>query len=521
MISVTTLPVAVLLALTPAAPQTELPAVEHTPAKAPQQTGMHTGAAFLQLGALLALDAGWYEWQIELNKQDFDFARSFEGQWKRLATPAGHRFDDNDRYLNVGHAFMGAVYYQIARAHGGSLLQATLFNIAASTTWEVTVEHREVVSVNDQIVTGLGGVPIGEALFRASDVFARGKPTLRNRILMGVLSPMRVPALLRGEGAGSSGTYDAHGLDASVPHRFDLAFGATSGVAGSSARDVDSAWVANGRLDLEVIAAPLARVTDDGEAATRSAKLRGGEVSRFLVDWAGTTDRMRTFDLAARTMLFGRADSRRSMRGGAARLLGAASAFDVTYNRAGGVDDFFTVAHIAGPTADFAWSRDELALRAEASAYGDFAMVRPMAIGETSVAARGDMDGVKSTLSRFDYYYGWGGTAALRLEARYGAFRAGTSGEWNHVDSIEGLDRHQNAYVSPTGVPHEAVRDDSNLTDERLRARLFVEAPLPFVDDLRLGVAGDYTHRSGTWQAHDLADMRDDLRLGVTLGAAL
>jgi hypothetical protein len=83
-----------------------------------------------------ALDAGWYEWQIELNKQDFDFARSFSGQWRRLGSPAGYRFDDNDRYLNVGHAFMGATYYQIARANGASLLQATLFNIGASTAWE-------------------------------------------------------------------------------------------------------------------------------------------------------------------------------------------------------------------------------------------------------------------------------------------------------------------------------------------------------------------------------------------------
>jgi hypothetical protein len=522
MIAVTNLPLFVFLALTsPAAPDAELPALERVavPEAAPPE--LHLRNTLFQLGALLALDAGWYEWQIELNKKDFDFARSFDGQWKRLASPAGHRFDDNDRYLNVGHAFVGANYYQIARANGGSLLQSTLFNLGASTAWELVVEHREVLSVNDQIVTGIGGVPIGEALFRASDIFARGKPTFRNRLLMGILSPMRIPAWLLGDGPTPSGRYDAHGLDASVPHRFDLAIGATTGVAGSAHRDADSAWVANGRLDLEVIATPLARVDADGEAASRSASLRGGEISRFVVDWAGTADRMRAFDLTARTTLFGRADSRRSMRGGSARVLGAASAFELAYNNAGGVNDFFTLAHLVGPTADFAWSRDRLALRAEASAYGDFAMVRPMALGETSVSGRDDMEGVKSTLRRFDYYYGWGGTAALRLEAQYGAFRAGTSGEWNHVDSIEGLDRHQEAYVSPTGVPHEAIADDSNLTDDRLRARVFVEAPVPFTDDLRLGVAGDYSHRSGTWQAHDLADMRDDLRVGVTLSAAL
>lgn len=477
----------------------------------------HALPAFLQLGTLLALDAGWYEWQIELNKQDFDFARSFEGQWHRLASPAGYRFDDNERYLNVGHAFMGATYYQIARAHGGSLLVSTLFDIGASTAWEVGVEHREVVSVNDQIVTGLGGVSIGETLYRVSDVFAHGRPTIRNRIFMGLASPMRMATWLSGEAPTGSGSYDRHGLDATVFHRFDFALGGTAGVATSVADD--AAWVANGRLDLEVIAAPLAQPSEDGAETVRRARLHGGEISRLVVDWAGTGQAMRAFDLTTRTTLFGSVDSRRTGETASMRALGAASAFELSYDRAGGVDDFFTLCHLLGPSADLAWSRQQLGLRAEVSAYGDFAMVRPMAIGAGSVATT--MDGAKSTLERFDYYYGWGGTAAVRLEASYGAFRAGTAAEWNHVDSIEGLDRHQDAYVSPTGASHAAITDDSNLTDDRLKARAFLEAPVPFVEAVRLGVAGDLTHRTGTWSAHDLSDTRDDLRVGVTVTTSL
>jgi hypothetical protein len=519
MTPITILP-ALLLVGAPAAPTDDVQVAHRAAVLDEAPDAFHARAAFLQLGALLALDAGWYEWQIELNKQDFDFARSFDGQWHRLTTSAGHRFDDNDRYLNVGHAFMGATYYQIARAHGGSLLTSTLFDIGASTAWEVGVEHREVVSVNDQIVTGLGGVSIGETLFRVSDVFARGKPTVRNRVLMGLLSPMRLPAWLMGDAPHGSGSYDRHGLDGSVFHRFDLALGGTAGVAAAAtAPAADTAWVANGRLDLEVVAAPVAAASDDGTETTRRARLRGGEISRLVVDWAGTGQAMRAFDLTTRTTLFGRVDSRRDLRGGSMRALGASSAFELAYNNAGGVDDFFTLAHLAGPSADLAWARDRWGLRAEASAYGDFAMVRPMAIGAGSVAQM--MEGAKSTLERFDYYYGWGGTAALRLEASYGAFRAGTSAEWNHVDSIEGLDRHQQAYVSPTGVPHAAITDDSNLTDDRLKARAFVEAPVPFAEAMRLGVAGDLVHRSGTWEAHGLEDARDDLRVGFTVTTSL
>jgi len=52
---------------------------------------------FLQLGTLLALDDRLVRVADRAHKQDFDFARSGLGQWKRL-TGSGYRFDDNDRY---------------------------------------------------------------------------------------------------------------------------------------------------------------------------------------------------------------------------------------------------------------------------------------------------------------------------------------------------------------------------------------------------------------------------------------
>jgi hypothetical protein len=73
----------------------------------------------------------------------------------------------------------------------------------------------------------------------------------------------------------------------------------------------------------------------------------------------------------------------------------------------------------------------------------------------------------------------------------------------------------------PHGASHAAITDDSNLTDDRLEARAFLEAPVPFAEAVRLGVAGDLTHRTGTWSAHDLSDTRDDLRVGVTVTTSL
>ena len=134
--------------------------------------------AGLQIGAAMGVGAIWYQSQIELNKLDFDFDRTFSDQWRRLSTTSGYRFDDNNTTLNVGHAFMGSIYHQFARANGGSMAEALLFDFVTSSTWELTVEHREVVSINDTIVTSLGGVALGEGLFQMGEYFARSEPTV-------------------------------------------------------------------------------------------------------------------------------------------------------------------------------------------------------------------------------------------------------------------------------------------------------------------------------------------------------
>ena len=111
--------------------------------------------AGFQIGAAMAAGAVWYQTEIELNKLDFDFDRTRSDQWQRLSTGAGYRLDDNNPTLNVGPAFVGSVYHQFARVNGGTMAEAMLFDFVTSSTWELTVEHREVVSINDTIITSL------------------------------------------------------------------------------------------------------------------------------------------------------------------------------------------------------------------------------------------------------------------------------------------------------------------------------------------------------------------------------
>ena len=101
--------------------------------------------------------------------------------------------------------------------------------------------------------------------------------------------------------------------------------------------------------------------------------------------------------------------------------------------------------------------------------------------------------------------------SAARLEAAYRKARAGMGVSYTLLDSIEGLDRHQNEYTSPTGIHHDALTRDQDLTDQRLKLRVYSEAPLP-IRAVTVGVSLDYQRRNGT--ADELERTANDVRLG-------
>jgi hypothetical protein len=172
--------------------------------------------------------------------------------------------------------------------------------------------------------------------------------------------------------------------------------------------------------------------------------------------------------------------------------------------------------HLIGPTADVTLYRGRATVRLASDLYPDFALVRPLALDERT--PREALAGTKSTLAAESYYYAVGLTTTGRVEASYRGLRAGLGAGFSTFNSIEGLDRHQHAYVSPTGIPHEAITNDVELTDDRLDLRLFSEAPLPLTD-VKLGVTLDYQRRAGTMG--DLQRTRSDVRLGLHASYAM
>lgn len=76
---------------------------------------------------------------------------------------------DTFRTNQLGHPYHGAIHYSIARANGLNFLESTLYSALGSLTWEIFLESIEP-SANDVIMNTLGGITLGELLFRTADL---------------------------------------------------------------------------------------------------------------------------------------------------------------------------------------------------------------------------------------------------------------------------------------------------------------------------------------------------------------
>jgi hypothetical protein len=86
-------------------------------------------------------------------------------------------FWDKDTYWTnlLGHPYHGAINYAVARANNLSVLESTLFTLLGSATWEIFLESRgdkdNPPSRNDIILNTIGGLALGDLLFKAANLF--------------------------------------------------------------------------------------------------------------------------------------------------------------------------------------------------------------------------------------------------------------------------------------------------------------------------------------------------------------
>lgn len=113
-------------------------------------------------------------------------------------------WDSDKMYTNLmEHPYHGMLYYNASRSNGMGFGVSSLYTVAGSLMWELTGEM-ELPSVNDFIATSLGGIAIGEASYRLSDLLLDDRTTGTSRMFRelgsALLNPMRgLTRLLTGE----------------------------------------------------------------------------------------------------------------------------------------------------------------------------------------------------------------------------------------------------------------------------------------------------------------------------------
>jgi len=98
--------------------------------------------------------------------------------------------DDNPYYINqLGHPVQGSVSFGAARSAGLGFWASTAYPFAASALWELAGET-ERPALNDQVTTTVGGIVLGEILYRASDWMRGDGRSLWRQAVATLLSPL-------------------------------------------------------------------------------------------------------------------------------------------------------------------------------------------------------------------------------------------------------------------------------------------------------------------------------------------
>jgi len=135
----------------------------------------------------------------------------------------GFEWDDNSFKTNqIEHPFHGAMYFSSARSSGLDFWESMIYPFVGSFMWEFVMETNRPSS-NDFIMTPLGGITLGEVLFRVSDLIndrnSSGFQKLIQQSFIFVINPVYGFNMITRKGFKQRTPYEKHYYD------FNLALG--------------------------------------------------------------------------------------------------------------------------------------------------------------------------------------------------------------------------------------------------------------------------------------------------------
>ncbi len=201
------------------------PSLDATFAYREPQSAKYLRAAGFQVAVLVG-GAAWYYWDKETNQLDWEYSYDWE-TFRAKLEGSGYSFDSNLFDTNsLAHTGAGTLYYIGARGSRMTIWGALGVAFTSSLFWEFIGEFRERVSMNDMLVTPLGGMAFGESLLQLGAFFDRSCDTMVNRVLSDIFAPSKAYGdLVDGAELLRSSRCDRYGFTRVGYHEFEISAG--------------------------------------------------------------------------------------------------------------------------------------------------------------------------------------------------------------------------------------------------------------------------------------------------------
>ncbi len=437
----------------------------------------NVGRAIFEIGILMGYSQARYWLNYAKFIEDWQFHLTWKDQRRRFFTFKAWMFDSNAFSLNWTHSFAGVLYYQFGRTNGLSWPRSFLFSLGGSLWWEYVAEWREIISLNDNIMTSTGGYVAGEAWFQLGKYFI-GRKGLLERVLSFAVNPVLKfnhwldLRMGRNRSLGPDPGW----------HDFSLFLGRKKMPTSAETGRQNTMFFG---FHTRIVHAP-----EYGRPEQSARVVTDTLASDLDVDFAVRHGRIEEFNFTTRVEGLGyyRQEIGPDARG-YAYYIGMGSAFtlfkkkaisiydsgDITVKQGDDLHleeprqftDKMAAVHIAGPVFDYTAFTPESRLRLVLDAYLDFGLINSFALNPYS--EKENIEGIKTTVLYYGYYYGVGTTLASNLTYRFRAVQLGADLRYSTYGSIEGLDRFQGE-----------VTDDCHLKDGRFACRLEAGVRLPW-----------------------------------------
>jgi hypothetical protein len=371
--------------------------------------------------------------------------------------------------------------------------------LGSSMWWEYITEWREVISIGDNICSGVAGITIGEPLFWIGSYFTQ-KKGLGNTILGLIFNPIiGINDLLDNKRYLSTLRLERYPRP-----DFNLCFGPQ--MVSTSENNTATTLFHSG------LSIRYYTIEGYGKPGKHNRYIKSTLFSEARADVSLGNNSLEEYSFFTRSILFGRFKQHlvqysEKTSNGYNFILGAATAFDYYkkkstqyydkgeyhYDFAAGEEapqpvefaDKMAIMNLIGPLAEFSLYSGDLKFRISVSAYLDFALVTSMAINEYSALYDLYNPRIKTTLSYYGYYYAFGYTISSDMDLVYRNIQLRGILKYHYYDSIEGLDRFQSD-----------LEDDSNVRDTRLLAKVSLGYSLPG-SPVTLQICYEFIDRNG------------------------